>query len=171
MRAVTQFVVTAFLLYVIWFLFYDYYLLKESKWVHELIIFETKISSKLINVFSSHDRFASSGNMIYCNGARLLRVGEECSGMVLFALFSGFIVCYPGPIKHKLWYVPLGICLIFLLNIIRMVALSINYKYYKSSFAFNHHVTFTYTVYAFIFILWVVWLNKFGKKKENGQEA
>jgi hypothetical protein len=44
-----------------------------------------------------------------------------------------------------------------------MVVLCINFKYYKSSFAFNHHVTFTYLVYGFIFLLWVVWVNKFGK--------
>ncbi len=171
MKAVAQFVVTAFLLYLLWFLFYDYYLLKEGTWVARLIFFETKMSAQIVDWFTSKDHFSSSGYYIFCNDRRLLRVGEECSGLVLFALFTGFIVCYPGDWRNKCWYIPLGILLIFMLNILRMVALSVNFKYYKSSFAFNHHVTFTYTVYAFIFLLWVVWVNKFGNERMKGNET
>jgi hypothetical protein len=58
------------------------------------------------------------------------------------------------------------VLLIFILNIIRMVVLTINFVYFRSSFAFNHHVTFTYIVYMFIFMLWMIWVNKFSAVKK-----
>ena len=162
MKAVARFAATAFLLYIAWFIFYDFYLLKQAVFINDLIESETKLSVKLLTIFPLKDSFEAVGNMIFCNGKRLLRVGEECSGLVLFVLFAGFIICYPGKWKDKLWFIPLGVSLIFFVNLLRMVLLSINFKYYHSSFAFNHHVTFTYSVYLFIFLLWIIWVNKFG---------
>lgn len=163
MKAVARFVLTAFALYIVWFLFYEHYLLKQAPFVNGLIFFETKLSAQILNFFVNKDDFSAEGFYIFCNGRKLLRVGEECSALVLFALFAGFVICYPGNWKAKAWFIPLGIVLIFAMNVMRIVLLSINFKYYHSSFAFNHHVTFTYSVYLFIFLMWVVWVNKFGK--------
>lgn len=165
MKAVARFVLTAFALYVAWFLFYEHYLMKQGVFVNNLIFVQTKLSAQILNLFPFKDSFSSNEFFIYCNGKRLLRVGEECSALVLFALFAGFIICYPGNWKAKIWYIPLGILVILVLNIVRITLLSINFKYYHSSFAFNHHVTFTYLVYGVIFLMWVLWVNKFGKAR------
>ena len=167
MKAVERFAATAFLLYILWFCFYEFYLVKQAVFLNDLIEVETNLSSKILSIMPVKDNFEAVGNRIFCNGTRLLRVGDECSGLVLFVLFSGFIICYPGSWKHKLWFIPLGVLLIFFINLLRMAILSINFKYFHSSFAFNHHVTFTYTVYLFIFLLWIVWVNKFGNVRSN----
>ena len=167
MKAVARFAATAFLLYIGWFLFYDFYLLKQGHFINSLIEFETLCSAKILSLLPLKDEFEAVDNMIFCNGKRLLGVGEECSGLVLFALFSGFVICYPGDWKKKLWFIPIGIISIFLLNLLRMALLSINFKYFHSSFAFNHHVTFTYTVYLFIFLLWMIWVNKLSTVNAN----
>ena len=170
MKAVARFAATAFLLYIVWFLFYDFYLLKQRSFIDGLISLETYLSALMLSLVPVKDIFESTGSMIFCNGRRLLRVGDECNGLVLFALFAGFVICYPGRLKNKLWFIPLGIFLIFVLNLIRIALLSLNFKYFHSSFAFNHHVTFTYSVYLFIFLLWVIWINKFGNVISGNQK-
>jgi exosortase family protein XrtF len=167
MKAVAQFVATAFGIYIAWYIFHDFYLVPQTDFVEKLINLETAQSAYLLQKLPLSNEFGSSGSVIICNGRKALRVGAECNGLVLFALFSGFLLAYPGNWKTKAWFIPLGIVCIYALNILRIIVLTINFKYFRSSFSFNHHVTFTYLIYAFIFILWMVWVNKLSKTKET----
>lgn len=96
-------------------------------------------------------------------------VGSNCNAITLFSLFSVFIIAYPGNVKNKLWFIPLGIIFIHFLNILRVTALVLIAYYSPSSLNFNHTYTFTFIVYALIFLLWVIWVNKYSSKKENTQ--
>jgi exosortase family protein XrtF len=167
MKAVTRFVFTAFALFICWYAFHDFYLIKHTYFVQDLIIFETNTTSKFLNLITEGDTFSNASHLILHNGRRTLRVGNDCNALVLFALFSGFIIAYPGNWRTKLWYIPVGILIIFAINIIRMALLTLNFLHFRSSFAFNHHVTFTYTVYAFIFLLWMVWVNKLSRPQHS----
>lgn len=164
MKAVAQFVATAFGIYIAWYIIHDFYLLPHTTFVIQLTEFETKLSSNTLNLLGLKDSFSQVGTMIFCNGRKALRIGEECNALVLFVLFAGFIISFPGNWKSKAWFIPVGIFLIFIINILRIVVLTINFKYYHSSFSFNHHVTFTYLVYTFIFFLWMFWVNKLSRK-------
>lgn len=93
-------------------------------------------------------------------------IGKGCSGLELFLLFFGFILLMKGRLKDKLWFVPLGILAILILNIIRIVALSVIYYYKPQYLDFNHKYTFVIIVYGAIFGLWVLWVNKFAGAKE-----
>jgi exosortase/archaeosortase family protein len=90
----------------------------------------------------------------------VLFIWHPCNGLVLYALFSGFIVAFPGPARRKLWFIPLGLFLIYSLNVLRVIALSINTYYDHKSADFNHHYTFTAVVYASIFALWMWWATR-----------
>lgn len=163
MKAVARFLATAFLLFIAWFIVHDFLLLKHTRIVQDLIANETELSVNILNAVQKSDVYIADKSSILHNGKKALRVGEECSALVLFALFAGFIICFPGEWRYKWWYILLGIFLIFTLNIIRIVALTINYIHFRSSFAFNHHVTFTYFIYGVIFAMWIFWVNKFSK--------
>ena len=39
-------------------------------------------------------------------------IGEPCNGVKLFGVFSIFIIAFPGEIKTKFWFIPLGIIII-----------------------------------------------------------
>ena len=98
------------------------------------------------------------------DGSLGLWVGAPCNGLSLFAMFTGFIVAFKGKNKHKLWYIPLGIISIHLLNILRVTALCIVIKYNHDLLDFNHTYTFTLINYSWIFFLWIMWANKLSKK-------
>jgi exosortase family protein XrtF len=84
-------------------------------------------------------------------------------------LFVSFIIAFSGNWKHKLIFIPAGLILIHVFNIIRTALLAIIVVYKPGWTDFNHKYTFTATIYIVIFILWVVWVNYFStsKKTEN----
>ena len=102
-------------------------------------------------------RFNNNNTAIYVN--------ESCSGfkqmwqvLVLFLLF-------PGPWKTKLWYIPMGMAAMFLFNIVRIVALSFAMIYWPEHWDFIHMWVLRPVYYLIIFILWVIWVEKFGGMK------
>jgi exosortase family protein XrtF len=103
--------------------------------------------------------------VIGIDGSNGVWVGSNCNAITLFALFSVFIITYPGYQRDKWWFVPSGILAIHLLNILRVVALALVANYYPRYLDFNHTYTFTFVVYGFIFFLWILWVNKFSVKQ------
>ena len=100
------------------------------------------------------------------DGTHGVLIGAPCNGLNLFALFAGFIIIFPGKIIQKLIFIPIGILIIHVINIFRLVALALVVLYKPESLEFNHKYTFTIVVYAFIFVMWIIWVNKFAIKKE-----
>jgi exosortase family protein XrtF len=102
--------------------------------------------------------------VIGVDGTGGLWIGDNCNGIALFALFTGFIIAYPGNWKKKLVYIPVGILLIQCLNIIRIVSLAILDTRSRAWTEINHTYTFTIIIYGFIFFLWMFWTNKVSDK-------
>lgn len=100
--------------------------------------------------------------MVLLGGQRVVSVGDPCNGLLMYALFAGFVVAFPGPGRPKLWFVPLGIFAIYALNVVRVAALALNHTYWHHTVDFNHHYTFTFVVYGAIGALWVLWARRSG---------
>jgi exosortase family protein XrtF len=108
--------------------------------------------------------------VIGIDGSNGVWVGSNCNAITLFSLFAVFIIAYPGSQKHKWWYVPGGILAIHLLNVLRVVALALIANYAPDYLNFNHTYTFTFLIYAFIFSLWMIWVNNFATQKDARQK-
>lgn len=153
-----------FLLYLL--LFYSGWYILYNLWLHpdgtlDLYVIDLTINiSKSILEALGYLVFTGTERVIGVDGTGGLWIGDNCNGISLFALFSGFIIAYPGNWKKKLLYIPLGIILIELLNILRIVGLAILDTYSRTWTEFNHTYTFTILIYAFIFFLWMLWANK-----------
>jgi exosortase family protein XrtF len=97
------------------------------------------------------------------DGSNGVWVGSNCNAITLFSLFSVFIFAYPGAQKNKIWFIPVGILVIHFLNLLRVTALVVIDKFAPNYLDFNHTYTFTFLIYAVIFSLWMIWVNKFSK--------
>lgn len=97
-------------------------------------------------------------------GSGSICIGDGCSGLELFILFFGFILLMRGRIKDKLWFIPAGVLAILILNIIRIIVLSLIFYHTPEYLDFNHKYTFVIIVYGAIFGLWVLWVNKFSHR-------
>ena len=166
-NAFLKFVLTSSTLYLVLYLIYQFvvkrYTYYDQKFIGSIItVTETLLNLfgfKTFTVLQDHDV-----QVVGIDGSSGVWVGSNCNAISLFILFVSFVIAYPGKIKHKLWYIPLGIILVHFLNIFRVVALAIIALKAPHTLGFNHTYTFTFLVYAFIFYLWILWANKFSKK-------
>jgi len=101
------------------------------------------------------------------DGSNGVWIGGPCNGITLMFLFAIFVIAYPGNVKNKLWYLPLGIFIVHTINIIRIIALALIAKYDYTYLDFNHTYTFTFLAYAAVFGLWMLWVNKLSGTKNS----
>jgi exosortase family protein XrtF len=161
-KALFRFLAYALGLYIAWFLFYEL-------WLHPLEVVDLaviknamSISKYLLSSLGYKISLVNSRQIIIENIGGLF-IGDPCNGLNLFALFSGFIMAYPGPIKSKFIFIPIGIVGIHLLNVLRLTCLLLITLKAPAYMEFNHTFTFTILVYFFIFFLWMFWVNRYAK--------
>lgn len=155
-----------------WFVVYEYYLNPHTLTDEYIIDNLADISKGILNFFG-YEVTTEEGTVlgfrkyIGITGFMKLYIGAPCDGFTLFILFFSFIVAFPGSAIHKIWYIPAGLLLIHLINALRVVALVLIVKANPEWLSFNHDYTFTILVYAFVFLLWWIWVNKFSPLKKQ----
>ncbi|OIQ21952.1 exosortase family protein XrtF [Lacinutrix sp. MedPE-SW] len=103
------------------------------------------------------------------NGNYLARVIEGCNALSVIILFVAFIVAFKGKLKTTVLYILFGILIIYIINIIRIALLSIGIYHYPEYTTILHSVIFPTIIYGLVFLLWMLWVNKFSNiGKNNG---
>jgi len=155
------------LTYLFWFLLYDFYI-KPHTMLDEKIITNIVFSTKKFLELFSHDVYYTIDDLNYqmvgIDGAHPVWIGGPCDGVAIMAIFIIFVGAYPGNQIHKLWFMPMGIILIHILNILRVSGLAAIALYAPEYLDFNHTYTFTLIVYGAVFALWMTWVNKFSQR-------
>lgn len=163
-----RFLISFGFLALIWYPLY-YFVIQKYTSLDMLVIDTTLQTSKAILNTFGYTSFIE-GRVLRIAGTSGLWVGDNCNAVALFALFSGFIISFPGNIKSKLWFIPAGIILVFIMNCLRMVFLAIIDTYSRAWTEFNHTYTFTILIYGFIFGLWMFWVNRYSYVKKNNEK-
>jgi len=159
-QPVTRFLIYLLSFYLGWYLVYNLWLHPQE--TLDMYVIDTTIAiSKWILEACGYLVFTGVERVIGVDGTGGLWIGDNCNGIALFALFTGFIVAYPGNWKRKIVFIITGILLIQLLNVLRVVCLAILDTHSRTWTEFNHTYTFTVIIYGFIFWLWMLWANKF----------
>ena len=97
------------------------------------------------------------------------RVIEGCNSISVIILFLAFIIGFSGSVKATIIYGFFGGALIYITNIIRIAILSIGILKYPKQQEILHSLVFPAIIYGMVFLLWVIWVNKFSnfiKKKK-----
>ncbi len=145
-------------LYVLWLLLYYFLIKTHTNWDFYLNYNICYLSDVLLNLFGvdTYIDIESDHVVLFMDGGnyRGIWVGDECNGFKLFSIFTIFILAFPGNIKKKAWFIPLGLVIVHLANVIRVAGLVLINNYYPKFLDFNHLYTFTVFVYGIIFLLW-----------------
>lgn len=162
---VLRFLLLGTLAYLAWYITYEFWLKPSSQldeWVIQRIVNGTRITLSALG-YELLESISNTGfeNRVGILGSSGVIVGAPCDGLVLFALFAAFIIAYPGPWKHKSWYLPVGVLGIHAINVARVAALAIIVDINPNWLSFNHDYTFTVLVYSFVFLLWYIWVQRF----------
>jgi len=110
-------------------------------------------------------------NVLRHENGHAVRVIWACSGIKQAYIFFCIIAFSRGPWPKKLWYIPLGLVLVYLFNIFRISSIAAIVEFRPGWFQFTHEYFFKYLFYGLIFGLWVFWEEKFSVKKGQHTEA
>ena len=134
----------------------------QSCWVldHIFRIDITTISSERIISAMNRD-----------GGRALVIIAPECASLKQWMHWLFLMILFPGPWKHKLWYIPAGLVVIQWTNVIRICGIlimqilwpSINIHFMGNdinTFHLAHDYVFKLFFYLIIFLMWVLWVEK-----------
>jgi len=93
-----------------------------------------------------------------------IAINHGCSGLKQMIQFALLMMVFPGPWRHKLWYIPLGIFIVHLTNLFRIIGLAVVLVNIPDYWDFSHDYIFRPFFYVIIFSLWVYWVEKLKKK-------
>lgn len=105
----------------------------------------------------------TGGNVLSFPNGNGVKVVWSCSGVKQMFIFLSIMLFASGSWKNKLWFIPLGLVLCYFINIIRTTILTIIIKEHPDIFPLMHHHILKYLYYGLIFLIWVVWEEKFAK--------
>lgn len=105
-------------------------------------------------------------NTMWFSNRGFVGVNESCSGLKQFYQIAVLFILFPGPWKHKLWYIPMGFVVMFFTNVFRIIMLSLIVLWIPGQWDFMHDWVLRPFFYVIIFLLWVVWVEKFRRVKK-----
>ena len=89
------------------------------------------------------------------------RIVEGCNALSVIILFVAFVVAFSGKWIQTIAFILFGSILIHIMNVLRIAILSIALYYHPDYESLLHGVIFPLIIYGFVFVLWVIWVNKF----------
>ena len=101
------------------------------------------------------------------NGIYLGRIIEGCNSISVIILFMSFIVAFAGKLKTTFFYLLSGSVLIYTVNLLRIVILTVGLYHYPEYSDVLHSVIFPGIIYGMVFLLWIFWVNRFSKLNKN----
>lgn len=133
-----------------------------------------------------------TGASLYFNDSLHIDIIWGCTGLKQFFMFSFILLCYFGPRKKKLWFLPMSLLILLAVNILRLSIITIiirqpfpewfigvnewyngriwentreSYRqFYVDWFNIFHRDIFTWIYYdGVIFVLWLIWEEKINK--------
>ena len=168
-KRIRKFLLSAIILLLFWVLFTVFFPTTLHKLHFWTIYPQAHISAWLLQLFGYSAKVWHYVNncmsLMDINNSGIVCIGTGCSGVELFLIFAVFILLFKGTSRDFLWFIPLGIILIAILNIIRIIALSLIVLYAPEYLDFNHKYTFTIIVYGFLIWLWLHWMKNYYVEK------
>lgn len=95
------------------------------------------------------------------NNVYVARVIEGCNSISVIILFLAFIIAFAGKFITTIIFGIVGSVLIYATNIFRMAILAITILEYPKHQELMHNLVFPAIIYGMVFLLWVIWVNKF----------
>jgi len=90
-----------------------------------------------------------------------ITIEEACSGTKQFYQILVLFILFPGPWRHKLWYIPSAMLVMHMVNVARILILSLVLFVWPEQWDFIHLWILRPGYYVVIFLMWVLWIELF----------
>jgi exosortase/archaeosortase family protein len=108
-----------------------------------------------IPISTGPDRF------IYFKNDGFIAINHSCSGLKPMLQFILLMLIFPGPWKHKAWFIPMGMLIVHCTNLFRICGLAVVTITVPEYWDFAHDNVFRPFFYVVIFFLWVWWVERY----------
>lgn len=99
--------------------------------------------------------------IVRIKGTTGVTVGEPCIGFDIIAIYIGLILSASGKALDKFCFLVVGITILVFLNVMRISALAYLVEINPWIWEVNHKFIFSVIIYAFLFVIWHLWLKYF----------
>jgi exosortase/archaeosortase family protein len=149
----------------------------SSDWLAERVFSTSRWILEMLNVkVTAFDQLNIDGNIrnrvfYYPENNGYVSVNHSCSGLKQFYQWIVLMLLYPGPWKHKTWFIPMGLGIIHLVNLFRIVGMTFVTIHLSQHWDFIHDYVMRPFFYVVMFALWVWWNEKFYHKPKLKTET
>ncbi len=149
----------------------------------------TQAAAWFVGLFPNTDSLVTTKDTLYFpDGGIIIRIIWGCTGIKQMFIFCGIMIFYkmfffrrqksygrkkgkwqiifPKYTLNKLWYIPMGCIVLTLYNIIRIGSISLLTRGHAERFDDLHNGIFRYIYYGIIFLLWVIWEERYARRYE-----
>lgn len=98
---------------------------------------------------------------LFYKGKYISRIIEGCNALSVIILFISFVIAFTGKFKKTILFIMFGSIIIHILNIGRIALLCIALFNFPEYEHLLHGVVFPLVIYGVVFLLWVIWVNKY----------
>jgi exosortase/archaeosortase family protein len=148
------------------------FIYNSAFWLSEKVFLTSVWILDLFNVnVTSFDELNIGGRIrahviYYAENNGFVSVNRSCSGLKQFYQWFFLMILFPGPWKHKLWFIPFGLVIIHFVNIFRILSMTYVTMTIPQHWDFMHDYVLRPFFYVVMFFLWVWWNEKFYLKKK-----
>lgn len=155
-------------LYIILNIMYGFYLDASKGEADSMTQWVTAQTAAIISTYENEISTGPKDDLksVYIFKAKnaVLSVYEGCNGLNVMVIFVSFLIAY-GRIGIKmLWFVPLGLLVIHLFNLLRIILLFHVTISMPDFLYFSHKYLFTAFIYIAVFGMWALWIFKVNEK-------
>jgi exosortase family protein XrtF len=163
-----QFLAKFFITYLVFTFLYQLYLNQydvKNNEVDGITQFVANQTEKVLSIFD--DKSYTKPNLhepsvkMFYKSKWVSRIIEGCNAMSVIILFVSFVIAFSGKVKHTILFIIAGSLIIHVFNIIRIALLSMAVYHFPEAQEFLHSVVFPLFIYGVVFLLWIIWVNKF----------
>ena len=97
-------------------------------------------------------------------------IAPECASLKQWLHWLFLMLLFPGPWKHKAWFIPTGLVIIEWTNVIRICGIILMQIPWPNSFHLAHDYIFKVFFYLVIFLMWMIWVECFKNKPVKTQD-
>ncbi len=152
----TRFLLKAGVIYIIWYLMYDYYLLPDGRLDAFLSLSGVNLAGGILNIFG-WDIYSES-RVLAITGTNGVEIQNGCNGLELIGLYMGFILSYPGgTILKRVMFLSGGIILLFVANVFRIMLFALSIYYVPTFWEQVHTYSSYFIFYPIVLTLWYIW--------------
>ncbi len=161
-----RFLINGMLLFIIWFVFITLereaglYIQIRTAMDDFMSIIVLSITKMELRLFGWHPII--SGRILTADGVLAVKMIPACMAWRLIYMFLGFILIYPGNVKSKFWFIPLGILVIIFLNSWRVTVFALlPLQFDPHMVKIIHLYVMRGIMYFAVFGMWIWWVRKY----------